>query len=102
MAILSHRVWQHRFDSNLDIVGQTVLINDFPFTVIGVAPEELMPTPHPVTAAALPFIPEVDGPLAIDVVYPPEEKIDLEATYKGKVGQVRVCPIAVFYLYFSN
>ena len=39
----------------------------------GRAPDGLGPTPHLVTAlAVLPAIPAVDGPLRIDVVYPPD------------------------------
>jgi predicted permease len=39
VAILSYRIWQRRFGSDREVVGQTVHINDFPFIVVGVAPE---------------------------------------------------------------
>jgi putative ABC transport system permease protein len=39
VAIISHRVWRDRFNATPDVVGQLVYINDFPFTVVGVAPE---------------------------------------------------------------
>jgi macrolide transport system ATP-binding/permease protein len=39
VAILSHRIWKSRFGSHPEVLGQTVLINDHPFTIVGVAPE---------------------------------------------------------------
>ena len=39
VVILSHRVWEQRFDSDAEVLGQTVFINDRPFTVVGIAPE---------------------------------------------------------------
>jgi predicted permease len=38
VAILSHRAWQNRFASDAEIIGKTVLLNNYPFTVVGVAP----------------------------------------------------------------
>jgi macrolide transport system ATP-binding/permease protein len=39
VAILSHRLWTQRYGSSAEVLGQTIFINDRPFTVIGVAPE---------------------------------------------------------------
>ncbi|UCD23745.1 MAG: ABC transporter permease, partial [Gemmatimonadota bacterium] len=39
VAVLSHSTWRDRFGSDPEIVGRTIRINDYPFTVIGVAPE---------------------------------------------------------------
>lgn len=38
VAVLSHGTWESQFGSDPEIVGTTVRINDYPFTVIGVAP----------------------------------------------------------------
>jgi predicted permease len=38
VAVLSHRIWKRRFGSDPEITGTKVLINDHPFTVVGVAP----------------------------------------------------------------
>src|SRR5579863_822986 len=38
VAILSYDYWRTRFGAAADIVGQTILINGHPFTVVGVAP----------------------------------------------------------------
>ena len=39
--MLSYDYWKTRFAASRDIVGQTVLINGHPFTILGVAPAEL-------------------------------------------------------------
>src|SRR4051794_968100 len=38
VAVLSYDFWQRRFAANPGILGQKLLINGFPFTVIGVSP----------------------------------------------------------------
>jgi predicted permease len=38
VAIVSYGLWQHRFGGKKDILGQSIAINGFPFTVVGVAP----------------------------------------------------------------
>jgi len=39
VVVVSHRLWTRRFGADPAILGRTVLINSYPFTVIGVAPE---------------------------------------------------------------
>jgi predicted permease len=39
VAVLSYGYWKTRFAASRDVVGQTVLINGHPFTILGVAPE---------------------------------------------------------------
>ena len=41
VVVLSHRLWRTRYGSARDIVGQTVRMNDEPFTVVGVMPAEI-------------------------------------------------------------
>jgi len=38
VLVLSYDYWKRRFASSSDVVGQTLLINGHPFTVLGVAP----------------------------------------------------------------
>ncbi len=40
VAILSDRLWRHHFASDADIVGTTVLLNDVPYEVVGVMPDD--------------------------------------------------------------
>ena len=37
VAVISHRVWQERFAQSEDVVGRSVVINDTPVTIVGVA-----------------------------------------------------------------
>ncbi|GAG46142.1 unnamed protein product, partial [marine sediment metagenome] len=40
VAVISHSVWRTRFQSDPDVVGQTIRVNGEPATLIGVMPEE--------------------------------------------------------------
>jgi predicted permease len=37
VAVLSHRYWQRRFAADPNAIGQTILINNTPFTIVGVS-----------------------------------------------------------------
>jgi predicted permease len=39
VAVISYRMWQTRFGANPDIVGQTIELNQHPYTIVGVTPE---------------------------------------------------------------
>ena len=39
VAVVSHSLWQTRFNSDPALVGRTLTLNGLPFTVIGIAPE---------------------------------------------------------------
>jgi predicted permease len=38
VVVLSYNYWRHRLGSAADVVGRTVRVNDYPMTVIGIAP----------------------------------------------------------------
>ncbi len=38
--MISYRLWQTHFGANPDVVGQTIEINQHPYTIVGVAPAE--------------------------------------------------------------
>ncbi|HEX7318026.1 MAG TPA: ABC transporter permease [Pyrinomonadaceae bacterium] len=40
VAVISHGLWQRRFGSNPEVVGQTITLNHQPLTIIGVAPPQ--------------------------------------------------------------
>jgi predicted permease len=39
-AVISYSYWQRRFGSSASVIGQNVVVNNRPFTVVGVAPAE--------------------------------------------------------------
>jgi putative ABC transport system permease protein len=40
VAVISDSLWRRRFNSNPEIIGKTVTLNDLPLTIIGVAPTQ--------------------------------------------------------------
>ncbi|MDQ3486507.1 MAG: ABC transporter permease [Acidobacteriota bacterium] len=44
VVVLSHHLWERRFASDRDIVGRSISINGFPFTVVGVAARDFQGT----------------------------------------------------------
>jgi len=38
VAVASHRFWSRRYNRAADVLGQTIFLNDVPFTIIGVMP----------------------------------------------------------------
>lgn len=71
VAILSHATWERQFGSDPGIVGATIRINDYPFTVIGVAPqgftglvtvvEPSLWAPLAMAERALPYTPNIES-----------------------------------------
>jgi predicted permease len=44
VVVISHNLWQTRFDSDASIVGRQITLNGLGFTVVGVAPERFIGT----------------------------------------------------------
>jgi predicted permease len=42
VAVISHRLWQRRFNADAGVLGKTVYLNGQPFTVVGVMPESFL------------------------------------------------------------
>ena len=42
VTVISHSLWQRRFDADTGVVGKTIYLNGMPFTVIGVMPESFL------------------------------------------------------------
>jgi predicted permease len=38
VAVISHSLWQRAYGGASDVTGQTILLNDYPLTIVGVAP----------------------------------------------------------------
>ena len=39
VVMISEELWQGRFAGNESIIGQSLMLNDYPFTVIGIVPD---------------------------------------------------------------
>jgi predicted permease len=42
VAVLSYRFWQRRFAGDSTVVGKSVIIEDLPFTIVGITPPEFL------------------------------------------------------------
>jgi len=71
VVVLSHGAWESYFGSDPGIIGTTIRINDYPFTVVGVAPrgfkglvtitEPAIWAPLAMVERALPYTPNIDS-----------------------------------------
>ena len=52
VVVLSHAYWQQRFSGDSGIVGQSVVVNGWPFTVVGIAPAAFVGTQAPLVVDA--------------------------------------------------
>ncbi|MEN3333459.1 MAG: hypothetical protein V7641_2824 [Blastocatellia bacterium] len=57
VVILDYGFWQRRFGSDSKLIGQTLTLDDKPYTVVGVMPAGIYPT-WPMTAAGISFEPQ--------------------------------------------
>jgi len=83
VAVLSHRYWQRRFNSDPAIVGTTIQVNRQPFTIAGVADERF----HGVNLLS----PEVWLPMStIDLVQPGTDRISNRSRLDlGMCGRIK-------------
>jgi predicted permease len=44
VVVLSHALWTNQFDSDPGVIGRTIRLNGYPFTVIGVTPKTFLST----------------------------------------------------------
>ncbi len=42
VAVISHRLWQERFDGAADTIGRSLTLDGVPFTIVGVTPAEFL------------------------------------------------------------
>jgi len=74
LAVIGHGLWQRRFAGDPSIVGQTILLDAEPYTVVGVAPPGF----------DYPFGAEVWAPLALDA----DEAATRDVRYLSAIGRL--------------
>jgi putative ABC transport system permease protein len=65
VALISHAFWRRHYASDPGIIGKTLLLNDTPFTVIGVTPPDFIGTADP------PVVSDIWAPLAMQAAVAP-------------------------------
>jgi putative ABC transport system permease protein len=78
VVILSWRLWKRRFGENRAIVGQTILLNKNPYTVVGIMPKWFA-YPEAATPAWTPFY----------RYYPPEQTTSMSMHNYAVVGRLQ-------------
>jgi predicted permease len=66
IVALSYGYWQRRFGADPGVVGQTVLINGHPFTVVGIAPASFQ-------SVQMGFVPDIFVPMTMKKTMTPEQ-----------------------------
>jgi len=106
VAVISHELWERRYNSDPGIVGQAILLNSHPFTIVGVAPRGFQGTtvlrsdlwlPLSMTAEAIPRNPSgltsrravwlVMGGRLKDGVSIPQAQAEMQAIASGLVRE---------------
>ena len=81
VAVISDGMWRERFSSDQRVVGQTISLNDRPFTILGVMPPDFR---------GLSFLADVWIPtMMISVNTPPAILQNRGSRWLGAVGQLR-------------
>ena len=81
VVMLSHRFWEQHFSASANVIGQTMLLDEVPHTVIGVLPR----------AAGTGFFREADvfTPLFVDAIRGPRDRRDVLVTGRLNAGVTR-------------
>jgi putative ABC transport system permease protein len=81
VTLLSHAFWQRQFSASPDVVGQTVLLDEVPHTIVGVLPRD----------AGTGFFKDADlfTPFALDALRAPRDQRDVFVTGRLRPGVTR-------------
>ena len=80
VVVLSYSYWQARFNGNAAILGKIVMLNDTPFTVVGVTSREFLGTGNP------PVIPDYWTPVSMQAqVRPGQDWLNQPLDYEFQV-----------------
>ena len=87
VVILGHGLWRRRFGGRQEVIGDTVRLDDRPFTVVGVMPPGLYPT-WPATQGHFAFLPRYQQ-LWVPLALPAEQREDRVSHVYGAIGRLR-------------
>ena len=80
LVVLSYSYWQTRFGGNPEVLGKIVMLNDTPFTVVGVASHEFLGTGNP------PVMPDFWTPVSMQAqVRPGQDWLNQPLDYEFQV-----------------
>jgi len=84
IAVLSYGYWQRRFGSDPQVVGQSILVNGHPFTVVGVGPPTFQ-------SVQLGYVPDVFVPITMKKVMTPgdDDLLDRRSAWMNIVGRLK-------------
>ncbi|HEX8459368.1 MAG TPA: ABC transporter permease [Pyrinomonadaceae bacterium] len=76
VVIMSHGLWQRRFGSNVNIVGQTLTLNGESYVVVGVMPSHFQ-------------FPSREDELWVPIAFTPQEAVNREKHYLEVVARIK-------------
>jgi putative ABC transport system permease protein len=84
IAALSYGYWQRRFGGDVRVLGQAVLVNGHPFTVVGVAPPSFQ-------SVQMGYAPDIFVPMTMKKVLTPGEDdlLDRQSKWMNIVGRLK-------------
>lgn len=84
IVVLSHGYWQRRFGADPQVVGQSVLINGRPFTIVGIGPASFQ-------SVQMGYLPDIFVPITMKKTMTPGEDdlLDHQSKWMNIVGRLK-------------
>jgi putative ABC transport system permease protein len=84
IVALSYGYWQRRFGSDRQVIGQTILINGHPFTVVGIAPPTFQ-------SVQMGYVPDIFVPITMKKTMTPgaDDLLDRQSKWMNMVGRLK-------------
>jgi putative ABC transport system permease protein len=84
IVALSYGYWQRRFGSDRQVIGQSILINGHPFTMVGIAPPSFQ-------SVQMGYVPDIYVPITMKKTMTPDEDdlLDRRSRWLNIVGRLK-------------
>ena len=84
ILVLGHGYWQRRFGSDPQVIGQSIVVNGRPFTVVGVAPQSFQ-------SVQTGYVPDIFVPITMKKAITPEadDLLDRRSRWMTMVGRLK-------------